>query len=412
MAYPCHFRGRTFRPVGRGWKTTVGMSACHSRRDRVEMRQKLSVSCGTCSDFPALPIRQCWTIPVRGASLIRRLRRPDGHKGRGALHPHDHRPRRPRARPDLRLRHHGLCRRTMGPALDHHRHVARRAGARPRAHHGRTLSLLPARRLPRGSAQGSRGHAAPPPKDAPTHGHIRQGFVYERVPHITLKSIANNAEIDVIWEKWQATLEPLRASTPPSRPRDAVSRHTGGREGERVDFDAPVDAPTLPSRGRHRDAWRNGKSRASRADWPEPQELHADWWEARIARQKEIDASIAAKAEFEYLYDRPYEDNAAGPRRRPVHGREPVAAPRARRRRGRRADRRAVARSRGRRRRRGADFAQMMLENCDRRRAAGAQGGPHRLHLAHAAGPASSSAPRAAIMEGETRAPRRDPHRP
>ena len=37
---------------------------------------------------------------------------------------------------------------------------------------------------------------------------IRQGFVYERVPHITLKSIANNAEIDVIWEKRQEKLEP------------------------------------------------------------------------------------------------------------------------------------------------------------------------------------------------------------
>ncbi len=43
-----------------------------------------------------------------------------------------------------------------------------------------------------------------PPKETPTRGDIRQGFVYERVPHITLKSIANNAEIDVIWEKWQA----------------------------------------------------------------------------------------------------------------------------------------------------------------------------------------------------------------
>jgi adenine-specific DNA-methyltransferase len=50
-----------------------------------------------------------------------------------------------------------------------------------------------------------------PPKETPTRGDIRQGFVYERVPHITLKSIANNAEIDVIWEKWQQTLEPLRA---------------------------------------------------------------------------------------------------------------------------------------------------------------------------------------------------------
>ena len=38
---------------------------------------------------------------------------------------------------------------------------------------------------------------------------------------------------------------------------------------------------------------------------------------ARINRQKEIDASIAAKAEFEYLYDKPYEDKkkvrVAGP---------------------------------------------------------------------------------------------------
>ena len=40
--------------------------------------------------------------------------------------------------------------------------------------------------------------------------NIRLGFVYARVPHITLKSIANNAEIDVIWAQFQATLEPLR----------------------------------------------------------------------------------------------------------------------------------------------------------------------------------------------------------
>ena len=33
----------------------------------------------------------------------------------------------------------------------------------------------------------------------PTHNDIRHGFVYERVPHITLKSIANNTEIDVIY---------------------------------------------------------------------------------------------------------------------------------------------------------------------------------------------------------------------
>ena len=43
-------------------------------------------------------------------------------------------------------------------------------------------------------------------------------------------------------------------------------------------------------------------------DWPEAaRELHAQFWTARVTRQREIDASIAAKAEFEYLYDKPYE---------------------------------------------------------------------------------------------------------
>ena len=40
----------------------------------------------------------------------------------------------------------------------------------------------------------------------------------------------------------------------------------------------------------------------------------------RIARQKAIDASIAAKADFEYLYDKPYEDKKKGPRGRSVYG--------------------------------------------------------------------------------------------
>ena len=58
------------------------------------------------------------------------------------------------------------------------------------------------------------------PADTPTYNNIWQGFVYERVPHITLKSIANNAEIDVIWEKWQEILEPLCAELNASLNRD------------------------------------------------------------------------------------------------------------------------------------------------------------------------------------------------
>jgi len=48
------------------------------------------------------------------------------------------------------------------------------------------------------------------PSMQPVRGNIRLGFVYERVPHITLKSIANNAEIDVIWEQHEQKLAPLR----------------------------------------------------------------------------------------------------------------------------------------------------------------------------------------------------------
>ena len=113
---------------------------------------------------------------------------------------------------DLRFRDDRLCRRAVGPALDHGSiHPALHLRWRGRAHHGRALSLVSARGQPRGATQGGRDYAKRAPSEAPTGGDIRQGFVYERVPHITLKSIANNAEIDVIWERWQETLEPLRA---------------------------------------------------------------------------------------------------------------------------------------------------------------------------------------------------------
>ena len=123
------------------------------------------------------------------------------------------------------------------------------------------------------------------PSSKPTQGNIRQGFVYERVPHITLKSIANNAEIDVIWDKFQALLEPLRTAL-----NKAV-----GKQWEEWEIPRQADAK-----------WSDAAKQA-----------HADWWQQRIARQKEIDASIAAKADSEFLYDKPYEDKkkvrVAGP---------------------------------------------------------------------------------------------------
>jgi len=173
----------------------------------------------------------------------------------------------------------------------------------------------------------------------PVQGSIRHGFVYQRVPHITLKSIANNAEIDVIWDDWQAKLEPLREKL-----NKAMNKNWEEWEIPREAED-PWDASTQ----RMFYAFKVERERGENANpkklneslqainhnlqrnytlatlperpvdpWPEAaQKLHAEWWENRIARQKEIDASIAAKAEFEYLYDKPYEDKkkvrVAGP---------------------------------------------------------------------------------------------------
>ena len=123
------------------------------------------------------------------------------------------------------------------------------------------------------------------PSNALVRGDVRQGFVYERVPHITLKSIANNTEIDVIWDKFQQLLEPLRTEL----------NKVLGKKWEEWEIPREADAKWSAS----------------------AKQAHVDWWKQRIARQKEIDASIAAKAESEYLYDKPYEDKkkvrVAGP---------------------------------------------------------------------------------------------------
>jgi adenine-specific DNA-methyltransferase len=131
--------------------------------------------------------------------------------------------------------------------------------------------------------EGEITHTAP--SEVATHGNIRQGFVYERVPHITLKSIATNSEIDVIWDQYQTTLERLRKQL------------NAALKVEWEDWEIPRDADK---------------------QWGEEvKEVHGQWWKHRMARQNAIDSSITAKAEFEYLFNKPYEDNkkvrVAGP---------------------------------------------------------------------------------------------------
>jgi adenine-specific DNA-methyltransferase len=123
------------------------------------------------------------------------------------------------------------------------------------------------------------------PEDREFGNDIRQAFVYDRVPHITLKSIADNTAIDDIWQKWQVTLEPLRASL-----NSALAKSW-------EEWEIPRQAD---------DAWPAVAKTA-----------HTAWWDARIARQKEIDESIARAADVELLYDRPFVDSGrvrvAGP---------------------------------------------------------------------------------------------------
>ena len=171
------------------------------------------------------------------------------------------------------------------------------------------------------------------PSEAPTYNDIRHGFVYERVPHITLKSIANNAEIDVIWEKFQETLEPLREELNAALNRsyeeweipreagdpwpEAATKAWGRVQAARTDGEKSSALREL-NRALDREYALEDVPAQPRDPWAaEASDLHSLWWEERIARQKEIDASIAAKADYEYLYDKPYEDNrkvrVAGP---------------------------------------------------------------------------------------------------
>jgi adenine-specific DNA-methyltransferase len=113
-----------------------------------------------------------------------------------------------------------------------------------------------------------------PPADGSYGNNIRHGFVYERASHVTLKSIANNAEIDVIWKRWQQDLEPLREKL-----NKAVRQNW-------EEWEVPEDVD---------EKWSDAAK-----------DVHAEWWKTRQTRQREIDDSITRNADVEYLYDRPF----------------------------------------------------------------------------------------------------------
>jgi adenine-specific DNA-methyltransferase len=116
------------------------------------------------------------------------------------------------------------------------------------------------------------------PSNQPVCGNIRFGFVYERMPKITLGNIANNAEIDVIWDKYHKRIKQIIKQLPV----------TNGRQKTLEEWEIPVERPD---------------------HWPTTtDELLSAYWNIRIARQKEIDASISSKADPTLIFDRPYEN--------------------------------------------------------------------------------------------------------
>lgn len=105
---------------------------------------------------------------------------------------------------------------------------------------------------------------------------VSSGFKYKTVRHVTLGSIANNAEIDNIHARWQTQLESVRA------------RLNRLLKQSLEEWELPREAKT---------------------GWPaEAKHLLADWWELRQKCQREIDTAIASLAAEETLYNQALPD--------------------------------------------------------------------------------------------------------
>lgn len=145
------------------------------------------------------------------------------------------------------------------------------------------------------------------------HEGLKGGFIYKTVPHVMLGGIANNPEIDAIYERLHpAIAEALVALNSALRaaPPKPFKVTEGGRKGKAIDFKKNGNEK-LPS----------GEEASAGAllEWEVPFDLPEDWpaaakapfeafHAARIAMQREMDRSIAAHADQETLYDKPQPD--------------------------------------------------------------------------------------------------------
>lgn len=136
------------------------------------------------------------------------------------------------------------------------------------------------------------------------HEGLKGGFIYKTVPHVTLKSIANNADIDAIYDRMHpaitAALSALNIALSVNTPAQPLTVTEGVRKGQKL---------ALGQRGGELLEWEvpfPGDDGALPAGWPEV--LRAPFEAFHTARQRmqaEMDRSIAAQAENETLYDQP-----------------------------------------------------------------------------------------------------------
>lgn len=192
---------------------------------------------------------------------------------------------------------------------------------------------------------------------------VGSGFKYKTVPHVTLKSIANNPEIDGIYARMHPAIEkaladlnaalkrvasgegivdsgqgivksaPYSSQTTTHQPLTTIHFQvtTGGREGQVVDFSAPDDAIfTMPS-GQvvkvnalleweipftwvdflaqlHIEAPETEKERLHQQLTTIHQPLFTTFHAARRAMQQKMDEAIARHADQETLHDQPFVD--------------------------------------------------------------------------------------------------------
>ncbi|WP_299912999.1 site-specific DNA-methyltransferase [uncultured Paracoccus sp.] len=134
------------------------------------------------------------------------------------------------------------------------------------------------------------------------HEGLGGGFDYETVPHITLKSIANNPDIDTIYDedhpKIAAALADLNAALSAAPPKP-LKPAQGARKGKPVDF----------AKGDTLHEWEVPFDWLD--DWPEPAHASFDAFHAaRQAMQRRMDQSISDHAEQETLYDKPRIDKS------------------------------------------------------------------------------------------------------